>query len=205
MKDSRPRSARARWDATVVAPSIFIVSRERAKLGYFWGHAYNTPRSGPFLGNIVNPDTGKPVLTSDDQLRCTDFRKVKHSELVTPDSAKGRRTIHSALWQADNKKIARMAPVEFIGRFLDSFVHYAIADEVHELKGETAQGNALGTLASAFVRTVILTGTVLGGYADDVFNILYRAWIRDGCAKRVSITVKQACGSSRASMACSKR
>ena len=168
------RSARARWDTTIGPPSIFIISRERAKLGYFWRHSFGTPRSGPFLGSVVNPDTGKPVLTSDDQLRRPDFRKVKHSELITPDSSKGRRQIHSALWQADNDKIARMAPIEFIARFLSGFFEYGIADEVHELKGETAQGNALGTLASACDRTVILTGTLLGGYADDLFNILYR-------------------------------
>lgn len=60
-----------------------------------------------------------------------------------------------------------MAPIEFIER-------YGIADEVHELKGQTAQGNALGTMASACKRTLILTGTLLGGYADDLFNILYR-------------------------------
>lgn len=169
------RSARARWDATVGAPSIFIVSRERAKLGYFWRHAYGTPRSGPFQGSVVNPDTGKPILTTDDQLRRADFRKSKHSEQVQPDSPKSRRPFHSALWQADNEKIARMAPMEFIGRHLGPFFDYGIADEVHELKGsDTAQGNALGTLASACDRTVILTGTLLGGYADDVFNILYR-------------------------------
>ena len=169
------RSARARWDATIGAPSIFIVSRERAKLGYFWRHAYGTPRSGPFLGCVVNPDTGKPVLTSDDQLRRSDFRKSKHSEQLLPDCPKGRRSMHSALWQADNEKIARMAPIEFIGRHLGPFFDCGIADEVHELKGsDTAQGNALGTLACACDRTVILTGTLLGGYADDLFNILYR-------------------------------
>ncbi len=175
----RHRSARARWDANVGAPSIFVISRERAKLGYFWRHAYGTPHSGPFHGCVVNPDTGKPILTSDDQLRRADFRKVKHSELILPDSCslgttKARLPFHSALWQADNTKIPRMAPMEFIGRYLDGFFDYGIADEVHELKGETAQGNALGTMASACDRTVILTGTLLGGYADDVFNILYR-------------------------------
>jgi hypothetical protein len=39
---------------------------------------------------------------------------------------------------------------------------------VHELKGgETARGNALGTLAACAKHTLILTGTLLGGYADD--------------------------------------
>ena len=74
----RHRSARARWNANVGTPSIFVISRERAKLGYFWRHAYGTPHSGPFHGGVVNPDTGKPILTSDDQLRRADFRKVKH-------------------------------------------------------------------------------------------------------------------------------
>lgn len=131
----RHRSARARWNANVGAPSIFIISRERAKLGYFWRHAYRTPQSGPFLGSVVNPDTGRPILTSEDQLRRADFRKVKHSEMVLPDSAKSRTPFHSPLWQADNSKIPRMAPMEFIGRYLSGFFDYGIADEVHELKG----------------------------------------------------------------------
>ena len=170
----RHRSARARWNANVGAPSIFIISRERAKLGYFWRHAYATAQSGPYLGSVVNPDTGRPIMTSEDQLRRADFRKVKHAESILPESPKSRAAFYSPLWQADNTKIPRMAPMEFIGRYLNKFFDYGIADEVHELKGETAQGNALGTLASACRRTVILTGTLLGGYADDVFNILYR-------------------------------
>ena len=43
----------------VGGPSVFVISRERAKLGYFWRHSVCVPRSGPYLGNIVNPDTGK--------------------------------------------------------------------------------------------------------------------------------------------------
>lgn len=168
------RSARARWRAQVTTPTVFVVSRERAKLGYFWRHVIRTAASGPFLGNVVNPDTGRPILSGEDQLRRADFRKVKHSEVVTPEAPHDRKQFFSGLWQADNQKVQRMAPIEFIGRYLDRFFDYGIADEVHELKGETAQGNALGTLASACDRTVILTGTLLGGYADELFNILFR-------------------------------
>jgi hypothetical protein len=74
------RSARARWRAQVPGPSIFVVSRERAKLGYFWRHAYQVARSGPCCGSVVNPDTGRPVMTAEDQLRRPDFRKVKHAD-----------------------------------------------------------------------------------------------------------------------------
>lgn len=169
------RSAKARRGAQVASPCVFIVSRERAKLGYFWRHSFGTPTSGPNLGMIVSPDTGRPILSGDDQLRRSDFRKVKHFEVLTPETAKARRTLFSPLWQADSSKIHRVAPIEFIGRYLDGFFDYSIADEVHELKGaDTAQGNALGTLASSCDRTVILTGTLLGGYADELFSILYR-------------------------------
>ena len=57
----------------------------------------------------------------------------------------------------------------------NNFFDYAIADEVHELKGgDTAQGNALGTLAASARHIAVLTGTLLGGYADELFNILFR-------------------------------
>jgi hypothetical protein len=54
---------------------------------------------------------------------------------------------------------------------MDGFFDYAIADEVHELKGgDTAQGNALGTLAASARHIAVLTGTLLGGYAQ-VFGV----------------------------------
>jgi len=107
-----------------------------------------------------------------------DFKKAKLSEILGrqngDETAKSRRELYSALWRADGKKIRRFAPVDFIGRYMPDFFDYAIADEVHELKGDTAQGNALGTLVGCAQRTVVLTGTLLGGYADEVFNILFR-------------------------------
>jgi len=45
---------------------------------------------------------------------------------------------------------------------------------LHQLAGDTAQGNALGVLARAGRRLVALTGTLMGGYADDLFNVFYR-------------------------------
>jgi hypothetical protein len=172
------RSARERWAKLCDCPAVFVLSRETAKLSYFWRHAYGVPRSGPFNGSIVNPDTGRPVLTEEDQLRRADFRKTKHSELVLPDEqsnrGKARRAMFSALWQADGTKVRRCAPVDFIGRYLKGFFDYGVADEVHELKGDTAQGAALGTIATCARRTVILTGTLNGGYADELYNILFR-------------------------------
>jgi superfamily II DNA or RNA helicase len=173
----RERSARARWRKLCPGPAIFIVSRERAKLGYFWRHAYRIPRSGPHNGCVVNPDTGRPILTADDQLRLPDFRKAKHAEVIAPDGSenhKGRRPFFSALWEADRKRIQRAAPVEFMGRYMKRFFDYAIADEMHELANDTAQGQALGTMAAMAKRTLALTGTFSTGYADSAFNNLFR-------------------------------
>jgi hypothetical protein len=174
------RTARARWESICEMPSLFIVGRDRGKLSYFWRHAYGLARCGRYQGSVVNADSGCPVYLNGDgeRLLSADFEKAKLSEMLggpnCEQPAKSRKALHSALWQADGSKVRRFAPVDFIGRYMPDFFDYAIADEVHELKGDTAQGNALGTLAGCAQRTVVLTGTLLGGYADELFNILFR-------------------------------
>lgn len=174
------RSARQRWDSICGFPALFIVGRERGKLSYFWRHAFGHARCGRYQGSVVNSDTGCPIYLGEDgeRLLSADFKKAKLSEILSArngdESAKLRRALYSALWQADGRRTRRFAPVDFIGRYMPNFFDYAIADEVHELKGNTAQGNALGTLAACAQHTAVLTGTLLGGYADEVFNILYR-------------------------------
>jgi len=172
-------SARERWDSICSCPSLFVVGRDRAKLGYFWRHAYQIAQCGRYQGSVVNPDSGSPVYlgSEGERLLKMDFKKVKLSEMLGQGEGTNhdRRQLYSALWQADGKKIRRFAPIDFIGRYMDGFFDYAIADEVHELKGgDTAQGNALGTLAASAKHIAVLTGTLLGGYADELFNILFR-------------------------------
>jgi superfamily II DNA or RNA helicase len=159
-------NSRQRWASFCSGPAVFIVGRERAKLGYFWRHAYIVPKSGPNLGCVTNPETGVPVVV--------DFDKLKIAQTIEARGDKPCRLLHSALWQADPDKIQRMAPTEFIGRYMPGWFDYAICDEIHQLAGDTAQGNALGTLAACTNRIVGLTGTLLGGYADDLFNTLFR-------------------------------
>jgi hypothetical protein len=62
--------------------SLFIVGRERAKLGYFWRHAYRVPHSGLYAGCVVNSDTGKPVIVDDSRLTAGEFEKVKIAETI---------------------------------------------------------------------------------------------------------------------------
>lgn len=67
-------------------------------------------------------------------------------------------------------------PTEFIKRYLpQNFFGLLLADEGHEYKNEgSAQGQAMGVLARKCAKTVLLTGTLMGGYADDLFYLLWR-------------------------------
>jgi hypothetical protein len=120
------------------------------------------------------------VGEDEERLLARDFKKAKISQLLGAQSNeemdRARRPLYSALWQADGTKTRRFAPIDFIGRYMaDGFFDYAIADEVHELKGDTAQGNALGTLASCARHVAVLTGTVLG-LRRRVFQHSLPAW-----------------------------
>jgi len=66
---------------------------------------------------------------------------------------------------------------EFIKRYLpQGAFDLLIADEAHEYKNSgSAQGQAMGVLASKARKTLLLTGTLMGGYGDDLFHLLFRA------------------------------
>ncbi|WP_186207378.1 helicase-related protein [Burkholderia gladioli] len=68
-------------------------------------------------------------------------------------------------------------PSEFIKRYLpQGTFDLLIADEAHEYKnGGSAQGQAMGVLAAKSRKTLLLTGTLMGGYGDDLFYLLFRA------------------------------
>jgi hypothetical protein len=177
------KTARQRWQQEICSgPALFIVGRDRSKLGWFWRHAFEVAQCGRYQGGVVNPDTGCPVYVGDDRLLASDFGKVRLSEMVGGAAneekdlrVKPRRPLYSPLWQADGQRIRRVAPIEFIGRYLPDWFDYGIGDEVHQLTaGDTAQGNALGTLAACTNRLVVLTGTLLSGYADDLYHLLFR-------------------------------
>jgi len=72
-------SARKRWDSLWPSPALFVVGRDRAKLGCFWRHAYQVARCGRYQGSVVNPDSGAPVYLGKEgeRLLARDFKKLK--------------------------------------------------------------------------------------------------------------------------------
>ena len=168
------KMGRSGWQQLCPGPAYFIVSRETGKLSYFWKHAYNTPQVGQPPGSCVtNPDTGAVIPNPDGgHLIKLDFDDLKRSEIV--QRAKNGTSNYSPLWEADRTKIQRMAPLEYIGRYMKRFFDYSFADELHQLANDTAQGNNLSVLRRCARKLIANTGTLMGGYASDLFHILYR-------------------------------
>jgi len=136
-----------------IGTEIWILGKERAKLHFQRKHQTIKVR-----GIFCCPECGKPVDFSD-----TD-------KDPTCEHCKAR------MWSADNNKVRRYAKAEFIKRFFPkNFFDLLILDEVHELKGGgTAQGQAMSCLIACSNKVLALTGTLMGGYAKDLFYLLWR-------------------------------
>ncbi len=65
---------------------------------------------------------------------------------------------------------------EFIKRYFPTgFFDWLVIDEAHEYKNAgAAQGQAMQVLASCVKQCLLLTGTLMGGYAEDLFYLLWR-------------------------------
>lgn len=69
----------------------------------------------------------------------------------------------------------RIGLAEYIQKKMRRYFDLFIADEVHEYKAKnSAQGIAAAALANVCGRSLVLTGTLMGGYASTLFFLLYR-------------------------------
>lgn len=73
-------------------------------------------------------------------------------------------------------KSRKISPAQFIkSQFPRNAFNYLIADEAHMFKaGGSAQANAFHALIKKSRKQIILTGTLLGGVASDIFYLMYR-------------------------------
>jgi Helicase conserved C-terminal domain/Type III restriction enzyme, res subunit len=92
------------------------------------------------------------------------------------------------LWSVDRTGPRRIALAEVISRRLPKgFFDLTVFDEGHELKsGVSAQGISAGRLAEHSRRSLMLTGTLFGGYASTLFHLLWR--FNDAIRERYAIT-----------------
>jgi len=138
---------------------VYVISKEKVKLGYGWRPAVNLRGGSPFC-----PSCGERARSNDYFLTMGQLKKKKYfcHECKNP------------LWQADGK-LRRFSPAEYIKKYLKGFFDLVVLDEIQDYKaGNSLQGRAMGALLSASRRCLCLTGTLNGGYADDLFYLLFR-------------------------------
>ncbi|MBI9013831.1 MAG: hypothetical protein JEZ08_16475 [Clostridiales bacterium] len=76
------------------------------------------------------------------------------------------------------QKSRKYSPALYMNKVLGKdFFSYGIYDEVHQLKGGgSAQGNAFAKMLKTTKKSVVMTGTIAGGVAVDLFYILFRCF-----------------------------
>ncbi|ODS23609.1 DEAD/DEAH box helicase [Candidatus Endobugula sertula] len=99
----------------------------------------------------------------------------EEGELVFSDSQAKRLERHLATYEHALSQ-GGFQPTEFIKRYLPKyFFDLLVVDEGHEYKNPgSAQGQALGVLATQVRKRLLLTGTLMGGYGTDLFYLLWR-------------------------------
>lgn len=177
-------------------PTWYIVPRDRAKLNPGWKAVYfrrydyegacNELKAERKRGEHPNV---REVLESHGTLCCRacgeqitedkteDGRKV--STPITLDKLlRNRRWCSNErcgepLWQWIPQP-RRWAPAQFIKDHLHGRFDYFVADELHQFKGSSLQGDAMGKLATACEYFIGGTGTLIGGEAEHIRLILWR-------------------------------
>lgn len=154
-------------------PEYFIVSKETAKLGYFRrpGAVYRKALCGR-KGKVLRdagwycPDCGRILLDRHGV-------PLEESAFERPrESNKKCSRCGCSLWQADRGRVRKISVADVVRRLPKGYFDLFVADETQDYKGRTAQGAAFGLFAARAKRTLALTGTLLGGYAADLFYLL---------------------------------
>ena len=152
--------------------SYFIISRERAKLSYYWKPAYIMRQQDrvqhpacPDCGAFIVNDEGIPVSPE----------AIRKKRMRCNNRIPSEKLCNAPLWQADRKGPRRYALAEYIKKHHKNYFDLLILDEVHEYKAQgSAQGYAVAALAEASKNVLAMTGTLLGGQATSLFYLLYR-------------------------------
>lgn len=155
---------------------FFIFSKESAKLGYPIREAYATRKT--LIREEYFDENGNNAVRSK-------IRKVKVcpdcGEEIEPEGRNNRPRkcpeCGAVCRQVDKDKpsATRLSLASYFKTFPKGWIDLLVLDELHELKGgDTAQGNAFGSIASQAKKCVGLTGTLLNGYASSLFYILFR-------------------------------
>ena len=150
---------------------VWVLARDQAKLGWFWRFGGVRRRDGTFRCPKCGDVLEKRFKDEDIPPEPWDAKYVserRQGNLRCP-------SCEEPLWQADNQGPRRCAPTWLWAKRLPKGTFsLLLADEIHEEKGDSAQGRSIGWLVGLSEKSAFLTGTLLGGKSSDVFYNLAR-------------------------------
>lgn len=169
-------------------PSIMVISKEAAKLGFDVDKPCAWKRKMLFTETVEEengdtydraaimeaaacPHCGTVARTVENEVvRYAEYVHAAKRQVPIVCGKCGERLSTNARGFLKKPHLDR-----YIQRKMKGFFDMLIADEVHELASASSiQGNTLGTLAAACRYTLGLTGTLIGGIATDLHAILWR-------------------------------
>ncbi|MDN4067689.1 DEAD/DEAH box helicase family protein [Paenibacillus vini] len=128
---------------------------------------------------------GKPVRRKNNLACSNQVRLYKN-----PDPEKDEyRECGARLWAAKNKNKSsfsgemrrtsgtaprKVSPADLFKRYFKNCFDLAIGDECHELTGGSAQAHAFHVLMGCAKYTIAMTGTLMNGYASNLFELFFR-------------------------------
>ena len=164
------------------SPEFYIIGKEKAKLSYQWRPAVIKRKMGNFCpkcGQLLLDQDGTllPIFETNTQgklkkkFSCQNnvskWRWSKdHQDIRLKESICGEQ-----LWQPDLSKRSYLKPMpaQFVKSNLKNVFALLVADECHVFKNQTGQGWAFAALTNTCKYTLCLTGTLAGGYAQDLY------------------------------------
>ena len=168
-------------------PEFYVIGRERAKTTFQWRPAVVHRKQGnvcPRCGGVLLDRDGTPLPVFERNTQGKYKKKYSCENMIAKwvwdaESGSHRRIYRRCgeqLWQADREKenYRKYMPALFIKNKLKNFFDLLIADEIHQYKNLSGQGYAFGIVSKVCTYTLGLTGTLMGGYALDLFYLLYR-------------------------------
>ena len=183
---------------------FFIFSKESAKLGYRLSDAYpvllDKREDGDFsckvCGSVfdsekVNRDMKKyknkcftsagiarkvsPYVSTRAKHPCCDKCCLQNNRDTLYPTFKDYLNSNSRKLDRESRRLSIAKAIKTKPK---GFFEFFIADEMHELKGDTGQGQAFATISSHSKRIMGLTGTLLNGYASSLYYNLWRMFPR---------------------------
>lgn len=158
-----------------------VLSKETAKLGF----QLNAPACATRWTRVTDGDNKHRRIQVAACPACGTIQVRPDGTVWDADSYRAAKAPVRCSKCGDNLATHRRHPTVAVGKrpHLDTYIQrkmrgffdLCIADEAHELAAATsAQGRAFGVIAAAAKRSLDLTGTLIGGKADDLHAPMWR-------------------------------